>query len=124
HDRTATAHPAAEAAGRRDTPGRDQLVRAAPGRREQVSQDDTRCHDPAKAPITTQSDHTGTQRTSRRAERLIFASQSSTGRDAISAQITPIWTVCLAIGPERTSAPGSGAADTSAGRTFRRQRLS
>jgi len=34
HDRTATAHPAAPAAGRRDTPGRDQLVRSAPGRRE------------------------------------------------------------------------------------------
>ncbi len=44
HDRTATAHPPAQAAGRRDTPDRDQLVPAAPGRREQVRQDDTHLH--------------------------------------------------------------------------------
>jgi len=56
-------------------------------------------------------------------QRRIFASQAPFGRDATSAQIAPIWTVRVAIGLERTSALGSGAADTPAGRTFRRQRL-
>ena len=44
HDHTATAFPAAQAAGRRDTPGRDHLVRPAAGRRGQGRQDDPDLH--------------------------------------------------------------------------------
>src|SRR5712691_7764864 len=43
-DRTTTAFPAAQAIGRRDIQGRDQLVPAAPGRRGQGGQDGTYLH--------------------------------------------------------------------------------
>jgi hypothetical protein len=64
-----------------------------------------------------------TRRAGARTYRRIFASQPPSVRDATGAQIAPIWTVRVAIGLERTSALGSGAADTPAGRTFRRPRL-